>query len=60
MKMDECTCGSGQKKRALNDARGIFCAYVCDRCEDRKRGEYRREVFDNPNYWADEPIEDED
>lgn len=43
----------------LFDARGIFCGNVCDRCEQWKRAQYRVEVFDDPNYETDEPIEPE-
>lgn len=41
----------------LHDARGIFCCYVCDDCEDEKRSRYRLDVLQDPNYEADEPIE---
>ncbi len=44
---------------ALNDARGIFCCYVCDDCEDEKRSRYRLEVLEDPNYEADESIDDD-
>ena len=46
-------------RRALHDARGIFCAYVCDKCEAEKRREFRADIFDDPAYAADEPIEDD-
>jgi hypothetical protein len=54
-----CACGSGKPKRDLIDARGIFCAYVCDDCEASRRGKYRDEIFTNAQYDADEPIEDD-
>jgi hypothetical protein len=54
-----CRCGSDQPRRELNDARGIFCAYVCDRCEADRRGYFRRDVFSDPNYPADESIEED-
>ena len=41
------------------DARGIFCAFVCDRCEAEKRSRYRADIFINGAYWADEPIEED-
>lgn len=44
----------------LRDARGIPCCYVCRLCEARKRAGYRAEVFTDPNYAADEPIEGDD
>lgn len=40
-----------------NDARGIPLARVCDRCRAEKLAPYRREVLDDPNYEADEPID---
>lgn len=55
----QCTCGSGLAKRELKDARGIFCTFVCDRCEARKRGEFRAEIFTDASYAHDEPIEEE-
>ena len=55
-----CGCGSGLERRPLHDARGIFCCYVCDKCEYSKRGRYRPDIFEDPNYWHDEPIEPDD
>jgi len=54
-----CNCGSGKPRRALYDARGIFCAYVCNTCEADKRATYRDDVFNDPDYWHDEPIEED-
>lgn len=54
-----CRCGSTKFQRPLYDARSIFIAYVCDRCEARVRGRYRPEVFTDPNYEATEQIEDD-
>lgn len=59
MRSTTCSCGSGLLRYALNDARGIFCAYVCERCEMRKRARYRPEIFTNPSYVADEQIEED-
>ena len=36
--MKLCFCGSGLERRALIDARGIFCTYVCDKCEKIRAG----------------------
>jgi len=55
--MKLCPCGSSLPRRDLVDARGIFCAFVCDFCEPHKRACYRPEIFTDPNYWTDEPIE---
>lgn len=54
-----CLCGSNNPSRALHDARGIFCAYVCDECEEEKKAKYRPEIFINASYAADEPIDEE-
>ena len=56
---NNCPCGSGKPQRALYDARAIFVGYVCDKCESTVRGRYRPEIFTDPNYWTDEPVEDE-
>lgn len=57
--MKPCPCGSGQARRELVDARGIFCTFVCDACEARKRQGFRPDIFSNPSYDADEPIEED-
>tara|TARA_R110000823_G_scaffold101636_17_gene218384 strand:- start:10635 stop:10820 length:186 start_codon:yes stop_codon:yes gene_type:complete len=56
----KCTCGSGQEREQLKDARGIFVAFVCDKCITEKQKGYRPEIFTDPDYWADEQIEPED
>jgi len=52
-----CRCGSGLRRYELRDARGIFCTYVCQKCEAEKRRGYRPDIFTNSNYWTDEPVE---
>jgi hypothetical protein len=52
-----CSCGSGQSRYDLTDARGIFCCYVCDECKQRKALRYRIEVLEDPDYDCDEEIE---
>lgn len=42
------------------DARGIPIGHVCDNCFEAKKSEYKPEIFTDPNYEADEPIEPED
>lgn len=54
--MTDHICPPGQK-RPLNDARGIFCCYVCDTCEREKRRRFRAEIFTDAGYDADEPID---
>ena len=60
MKIRECDCGSGLLKQAEYDARGIFLTYACDKCRRQKLSRYRPDVLSNPNYWADEPIEEDE
>ena len=57
--MKTCSCGSGLPRRDLTDARGIFCAFVCDACERGRRASYRPEIFTDASYSADEPIDDD-
>ena len=57
--MRTCPCGSGEARRDLIDARGIFCTFVCDKCEATRRQEFRADIFTDPVYWADEPIEED-
>ena len=57
---DECkrhTRGDGSWWET--DARGIPLARVCELCIREKLSGYRREVLENPNYVADEPIEED-
>lgn len=54
-----CNCGSDEDTLELHDARGIFIAYCCDACVvDRAKG-YRREIFENRRYEADDLGDDE-
>lgn len=54
----KCRCSSGLYKRELLDARGIFCTYVCDACEDGRRNEFNLEIFNDSSYKTDEPIDE--
>lgn len=56
----KCRCGLGLHREPLYDARGIFCCYTCDKCEKEKRAEFRPDIFTNPSYETDEPIESDD
>ena len=51
-------CEKGER-RSLYDARGIFCTYVCDKCETEKRARYRPEIFEDSNYACDEAIDED-
>lgn len=44
-----CPCGSGHPCRDLSDAYGIFCGFVCDTCEARKRAAFNPRIFDDAN-----------
>lgn len=46
-------------REAQYDARGIFLTYTCDRCHDDKMRGYRPDVLTDPNYWADEAVEED-
>ena len=56
----ECPCGSGLLRQDRYDARGIFLCFTCPVCEEKKLSQYRPDVLTDPNYWADEPIEEEE
>ena len=43
----------------VKDARGIEIARVCDGCKSVKLAGYRRDIFTNALYQAEEPIDDE-
>jgi hypothetical protein len=55
-----CSCGSGNLSWWEYDARGIPLCRVCDKCKKERLSHYRSDVLTDPNYWADEPIEEED
>ena len=54
-----CACGSGKPKQARYDARNIFLCYTCEDCYDKQMGRYRQDVLTDPNYWHDEPIDED-
>lgn len=45
-----CMCGSGLERYSLEDAAGMFCGYVCEKCEAKKRAEYDPRIFSR---WYD-------
>jgi hypothetical protein len=60
MKEKICDCGSGLKRYPVYDARGIFLNYVCEKCRKKKiHDRYRPDVLTDPNYWHDEPIDED-
>ena len=54
----DTTCDMDTRE-AKFDARGIFLCYACKKCWNTKRRDYRPDVLTDPNYWADEPIDEE-
>lgn len=58
--MKNCNCGSNLPRRGLVDARGIFCTFVCDDCEQKKRAKFRPEIFEDSQYECSEPVQPED
>ena len=54
-----CLCGSGFTSWWEYDARGIPLCRVCEKCRPQKLRGFRRDVLENPNYLADEPIDEE-
>lgn len=43
----------------LHDARGIFCCFVCSKCEGAKKQKFRADIFTDGSYWHDEPIDED-
>lgn len=60
MAVRSCPCGSGLEPEDQYDARGIFLCRTCVKCHKNKMSKYRREVLENPNYEASEPIEEDE
>ena len=54
-----CNCGSGLEKKPVYDARGIFVTYACNKCKTQKLKGYRKDIFTNPQYETDEPIDED-
>ena len=59
MRARPCPCGSGKPSYWQLDARGIPLCRTCPSCHKEKMKTYRKEVLTNPNYYADEPIEED-
>lgn len=60
MILHPCSCGSNNQREAVYDARGIFLCYVCDDCRQTKLSKFRPDVLTDPNYWHDEPLDEEE
>ncbi len=55
----KCHCGSGEYPEEVYDARGIYIARVCSQCREEKLSIYRSDIFTDPGYQVDEPIEED-
>jgi hypothetical protein len=49
---------SRDQRVTQRDARGFLC-FTCDTCYKAKMSRYRLDVLNDPNYWADEAIEED-
>lgn len=47
-----CRCGSELLDYELCDAAGIFCAYVCEKCEPEVRKKYNPAIFNGGTVYA--------
>jgi hypothetical protein len=54
-----CTCGSELPSEWQYDARGIELCRTCSKCHARQMRRYRPDVLTDPDYWADEPIDED-
>lgn len=45
-----CNCGSGLDRYELKDAAGVFCGFVCEKCEARKKAQFDPRIFEQ---WYD-------
>lgn len=56
--MNPCISGHIDQPWWKYDARGIPLAKICKVCADYKLSKFRPEVIGNPNYSADESVEE--
>ena len=54
-----CRCGSKKQQTWQYDARGLELCPTCEDCHEEKMSKYRKDVLTDPNYWHDEPIEED-
>jgi hypothetical protein len=59
LESNECSCGSGEQPEEVYDARGIYLTKVCSKCREEKLSHYRKDVLEDPEYWHDEPIDED-
>lgn len=51
-----CTCGSRKTSYPLHDARGIYVASVCPKCEAKVASKYRAAIFTDSDYDCNELV----
>ena len=54
-----CNCGSGLPSYDLVDAAGIFCTYVCEKCEPQVRRKYNPSIFKPGTPYASSGAEED-
>lgn len=54
-----CSCGSGEYRHEIKDAAGIFCTFVCRKCEAEKREEFNPAIFEHGTDYAMTGAEDD-
>jgi len=47
-----CGCGALNHRYPLYDAAGIFCCYVCEECEAKRKSEFNPAIFQGGAYAA--------
>jgi hypothetical protein len=53
-------CDSGLYHEEVYDARCIFVGKVCEKCREENLGGFRSDIFTDPNYPVDEPVDEEE
>jgi hypothetical protein len=52
-------CDSGLYHEKICDARGIYVGKVCPKCREESLRRFRADIFTDPNYPTDEPVDEE-
>jgi hypothetical protein len=60
MRLIKCNCGSGLYREPEFDGRGIFLIFACDKCRVERLKKFRSDVLTDPDYWHDEPIDEDE
>lgn len=54
-----CHCGSEKYSYELYDAKGIYVSRVCEDCEEEVKAGFRPEIFEDSNYYTEEPVDND-